>query len=114
MRGVCVGRTFGFTKRCQVYEPLKNSLGCNALKSGHYSLKQLFNYPSIIPQQQPVATVIGCLGAPMGICPARVKKLMISTNICGKKLSASGYKFHYSFEEAIADWYKDNDNLYLK
>jgi len=37
-----------------VYEPLKNSLGCNALKSGHYSLKQLFNYPSIIPQQQPV------------------------------------------------------------
>lgn len=52
MRGVCVGRTFGFTKRCQVYEPLKNSLGCNALKSGHYSLKQLFNYPSIIPQQQ--------------------------------------------------------------
>ena len=62
----------------------------------------------------PVATVIGCLGAPMGICPARVKKLMISTNICGKKLSASGYKFHYSFEEAIADWYKDNDNLYLK
>lgn len=53
MRGVCVGRTFGFTKRCQVYEPLKNSLGCNALKSGHYSLKQLFNYPSIIPQQQP-------------------------------------------------------------
>lgn len=62
----------------------------------------------------PAAAVIGCLGAPMGICPARVKKLMISTNICGKKLSASGYKFHYSFEEAIADWYKDNDNLYLK
>lgn len=53
MRGVCVGRTFGFTKRCQVYEPLKNSLGCNALKSGHYSLKQLFNYPSIIPQRRP-------------------------------------------------------------
>ena len=62
----------------------------------------------------PAAAVIGGLGAPMGICPARVKKLMISTNICGKKLSASGYKFNYSFEEAIADWYKDNDNLYLK
>lgn len=62
----------------------------------------------------PAAEVIGCLGAPMGICSARVKKLMISTNICGKKLSASGYKFHYSFEEAIADWYKDNDNLYLQ
>ena len=62
----------------------------------------------------PVAAVIGCLGAPMGICPARVKKLMISTNICGRKLSASGYEFRYSFEEAIADWYKDNDNLCLR
>ncbi len=57
----------------------------------------------------PVAAIIGALGAPMGICPARVKKLMISTNICGKKLATSDYTFHYTFEEAIADWYKDND-----
>ena len=28
----------------------------------------------------PAAAVIGCLGAPMGICPARVRKLMVSTN----------------------------------
>ena len=58
----------------------------------------------------PAAAVIGCLGAPMGICPARVRKLMVSTNICGKKLADSGYHFHYTFEEAIADWFKDNDN----
>ncbi len=57
----------------------------------------------------PVATIIGFLGAPMGICPARVRKLMISTNICGKKLANSGYKFHYTLEEAIIDWYKDNN-----
>lgn len=31
-----------------------------------------------------------------------------------KKLSASGYRFHYTFEEALADWYKDNGNLYLQ
>lgn len=62
----------------------------------------------------PTAAVLGCLGAPMGICPARVKKLMISTNICGKKLADSGYKFHYTFEEAITDWFKDNDNQCLK
>ena len=62
----------------------------------------------------PAAAVIGCLGAPMGICPARVRKLMGSTNICGKKLADSGYHFHYTFEEAIADWFKDNDNQYLK
>ena len=62
----------------------------------------------------PAAAVIGCLGAPMGICPARVRKLMVSTNICGKKLADSGFHFHYTFEEAIADWFKDNDNQYLK
>ena len=62
----------------------------------------------------PAAAVAGYLGAPMGICPARVKKLMVSTNICGKKLADSGYKFHYTFEEAIADWFKDNGKQCLK
>lgn len=57
----------------------------------------------------PTATVIGALGAPMGICPARVKKLQISTNICGKKLAECGYKFKWSFEEALEDWFEDND-----
>ena len=56
----------------------------------------------------PAATVIGALGAPMGICPARVKKLQISTNICGKKLAECGYKFKWSFEEALEDWFNDN------
>lgn len=57
----------------------------------------------------PAATVIGALGAPMGICPARVKKLQISTNICGKKLAECGYKFKWSFEEALEDWFNDNE-----
>lgn len=57
----------------------------------------------------PTATIIGALGAPMGICPARVKKLQISTNICGKKLAECGYKFKWSFEEALEDWFEDND-----
>ena len=60
------------------------------------------------------AGIVGAIGSPMGICPARVRKLQISTNICGKKLSASGYRFRYTFEEALADWYKDNGNLYLQ
>jgi hypothetical protein len=54
------------------------------------------------------------MGSPMGICPDRVKKLQISTNICGKKLAESGYKFKYSFEEAIADWFDDNNREFLK
>ena len=62
----------------------------------------------------PAATCAKMLGSPMGICPARVKKLQISTNICGKKMANSGYNFKYTFEEAIADWYKDNDNKCLE
>ena len=62
----------------------------------------------------PAASCFKLIGSPMGICPARVKKLQISTNICGKKLAASGYKFKYSFEEAIADWFEDNQKMYLQ
>jgi len=61
----------------------------------------------------PTATIIGALGAPMGICPARVKKLQISTNICGKKLAECGYEFKWSFEEALEDWFEDNDRKSL-
>lgn len=54
------------------------------------------------------ATVLGPIGGKkIGLHPARVKKLMISTNICGKKLAASGYKFNYTFEETFRDWFKD-------
>ena len=62
----------------------------------------------------PAAAVIGAMGAPMGICLARVRKLQISTNICGKKLAESGYPFHWTFEEALTDWFDDNDRLGLK
>jgi len=62
----------------------------------------------------PAAAIIGALGAPMGICPARVKKLQISTNICGKKLAESGYPFKWTFEEALADWFEDNERQCLQ
>lgn len=55
-----------------------------------------------------VATILGPIGGKkVGIHPARVKKLMVSTNICGKKLAASGYGFHYSFEDTFKDWFED-------
>jgi nucleoside-diphosphate-sugar epimerase len=54
------------------------------------------------------AKILGPIGGKkVGIHPARVKKLMISTNICGKKLADCGYKFHYSFEDTYRDWFKD-------
>ena len=62
----------------------------------------------------PMARAAMLLGSPMGICPARVKKLQISTNICGEKLKNCGYQFKWSFEEALADGFEDNDRKYLK
>ena len=50
----------------------------------------------------------------MGICPARVKKLQISTNISGKKMKESGYTFERSFKEAIKDWFENNGKKYLE
>lgn len=54
------------------------------------------------------ASILGPIGGKkVGIHPDRVKKLMVSTNISGKKIMNCGYKFHYDLESAIADWYKD-------
>lgn len=55
-----------------------------------------------------IAKVIGPLGGKkIGIHPARVKKLMVSTNICGEKLDKCGYKFRYTFNDTMKDWYED-------
>ena len=62
----------------------------------------------------PMAAGAKLLGSPMGICPARVKKLQISTNICGKKMKESGYQFRYTFEEALKDWFADNLMKFLE
>jgi GlcNAc-P-P-Und epimerase len=85
---------------------------CNAMKN----VTGLKTYIPYVPSKVllPAAAMIGCLGAPMGICPARVKKLMISTNISGEKLKACGYPFKYTFEDALADWFKDNRGMCLE
>lgn len=62
----------------------------------------------------PMAACAKMVGSPMGICPARVKKLQISTNICGKKMKESGYQFKWTFEEALNDWFSDNKQQYLE
>lgn len=62
----------------------------------------------------PAAVGAKVMGSPMGIYPARVKKLQISTNICGKKLKESGYPFKWTFKEAIEDWFEDNKRLCLE
>ena len=52
----------------------------------------------------PAADILGPIGGKkVGIHPARVKKLMVSTNISGKKLASCGYTFHYTLEESFCD-----------
>jgi len=48
-----------------------------------------------------------------GIHPDRVKKLMLSTNISGKKLDQSQFKIEYSLKSAIEDWFNDCDKTGL-
>ncbi len=62
----------------------------------------------------PAAYAALLVGQPMGICPARVRKLMTSTNICGKKLANSGYTFKYTFDQALKDWQQDSGGDGLK
>lgn len=83
------------------------------------AMKKVIGVDSFVPEIpnwiiMPLAVIGKILGSPMGICPARVKKLQISTNICGAKLKNSGYDFKWSFEEALNDWFEDNKRLGLK
>lgn len=92
---------------------------CIAPYGAAEELKKITGLSQFIPDIpnwviMPMARAAMLLGSPMGICPARVKKLQISTNICGEKLKNCGYQFKWSFEEALADWFEDNDRKYLK
>ena len=57
-----------------------------------------------------VAGVLGGLG--LGICPERVHKIMVSTNVSGEKLS-NDYPLRFSLEDAFTDWFGDCGNKYL-
>lgn len=82
-------------------------------------MKQLTGLSQFVPFVpnfviMPVAHLFQIIGSPMGICPSRVKKLQISTNISGRKMALSDYVFNWKFEDAIADWFADNNRQYLK
>ena len=42
----------------------------------------------------------------LGIHPDRIHKLMISTNVSGKKLEQY-YKLEFTMDEAISDWFNE-------
>ncbi len=79
---------------------------CETMQKATDMKRHIMLIPSWI--LMPAAYVFGPIGGKkVGIHPARVKKLMISTNISGKKLSETDYKFHYSFEDTFKDWFDD-------
>ena len=53
-------------------------------------------------------------GKAVGVNPTRVKKLIISTNICGEKLKDSGYQRKYTLERSFRDWFEDCNRECLK
>lgn len=66
-----------------------------------------------------VAAIIYNTGAAFGmkfngIHPDRVKKLMISTNINGAKLSKSEFRVQYDLKSALEDWRKESGGKILE
>lgn len=89
------------------YEPaftVKDS--CEAIKRATGLKRKTLNIPSWILV---IATVVlyPFGGKKIGLHPARVRKLEVSTNISGKKLSESGFEYKYSLDEALSDWFED-------
>ncbi len=48
-------------------------------------------------------------GFNLGFHPDRVRKLMISTNISGKRLLEDGFDMTFGLEKGLDDWFKDCD-----
>lgn len=91
------------------YEPaftVKDS--CEAIKKATELKRKTLVIPSWILM---IASVVlyPFGGKKLGLHPARVKKLEVSTNISGKKLAGSGYEFKYNLDEALSDWFGDCD-----
>jgi GlcNAc-P-P-Und epimerase len=55
----------------------------------------------------PIHTVASIFGIRQPISPVRVRKTYRSTSIDPKRLRELGYNWHYTLEEALADWKHD-------
>jgi nucleoside-diphosphate-sugar epimerase len=54
--------------------------------------------------------ILGLIGFKTNIHHRRIQKLFFSTNISSDRLVEDGFKFEYTFEEAISDWRTDCNN----
>ena len=81
---------------------------CEGMKTAMGMKRHIFLVPSWLLMSAAVI-LSPVLGKKVGIHPARVKKLMISTNISGKKMAEMDYRFHYTLVGSFKDWFEDND-----
>ncbi|HZK54101.1 MAG TPA: NAD(P)-dependent oxidoreductase [Desulfosporosinus sp.] len=86
---------------------------CEAMKKATNMNRHIMLVPGWILKTAAICAV-PFNGKKLGLHPARVKKLMVSTNISGRKLAACGYKFYYTFEDSLTDWFKDCNGEGLK
>ena len=97
---------------CCYPEPVTVERIVGAMKKTTHLSGKVPNLPNAVIM--PLAYMAKAVGSPLGICPQRVRKLQISKNINSSKMVATGFELKYPLEEAIVDWYTDNDNLSLE
>lgn len=61
----------------------------------------------------PAAYAAKAIGSPLGICPDRVRKLMVSTNVDGSRM-CSLFPPRHTLEEALSDWLRESGGQELK
>lgn len=82
---------------------------CEALHRRTDAGKARFTAPAplLIAAARCIRAAGSLTGSPFtGIHPDRVRKVMISTDVSGEKLAASGFRLEYSLEEGLSDWYE--------
>ncbi len=65
--------------------------------------------PKTVVSGKLLKAIAGCFekvgGRKLGIHPERVNKLMVSTNICGKKIVEDGFSMKFGLHKGVKDWY---------
>jgi len=61
-------------------------------------------YPLLLGASYPIAAISRPLGIHQPISPVRIRKLVRSNNIVPDFLRKAGYSYHYTLDQALADW----------
>lgn len=95
---------FAFPKPPSVEEYVKTVKEISGIK------RKTFNIPhyALLAASYPIDFFAKLLSINQPISPVRIKKLVRSNNIIPQNLIDSGYKYKYTFTEAMRDWHSEN------